>query len=142
MPVAEASLAAGASFIVLPILKGDIVARCVERGVPVFPGALTPTEVAAAWRAGAAMVKVFPAKVFGPSYFGELKGPFADLTLLACGGVSAENLGAYARGGADAFAFGASVFRSDWIAAGEYGRIGQGIRDLVHAYDEAASQQE
>ena len=137
----DLALAAGASFIVLPVLIDEVVSRCVERGVPVFPGALTPTEVAAAWRAGAAMVKVFPAKAFGPTYFGELKGPFADLRLLACGGVSAENLAAYARGGADAFAFGASVFRSDWIAAGEYARIGRGISDLVDAYDDAVGKQ-
>ena len=51
----DLALAAGASFIVLPVLIDEVVSRCVERGVPVFPGALTPTEVAAAWRAGAAL---------------------------------------------------------------------------------------
>ena len=87
------------------------------------------------------MGKVVPANAVGPTYFGEVKGPFGDLRLLACGGVSAENLAACARGGADAFAFGASVFRSDWIAAGEYARIGQGISDLVDAYDDAVGKQ-
>ena len=76
------------------------------------------------------MVKVFPAKFFGPDYFAEIKGPFDGISLLACGGVSAESLGAFARAGADAFAFGASVFRSDLIEAGEYARITDAIRAL------------
>jgi len=88
----DAALGAGASFIVMPTLAADVVAECARRGVPVFPGALTPQEIQTAWRAGAAMVKVFPAKFFGPEYFREVKGPFGDVLLLACGGVSAENL--------------------------------------------------
>ena len=134
----EAALDAGATFAVLPAMVDEVVNVCVERGVAVFPGALTPTEVYAAWRAGAAMVKVFPAQVAGPDYFRELKGPFGELLLLACGGVSAENLGTYARAGADAFAFGGSVFRAEWMASGEYERIADAIRGLVTAYNKVS----
>ena len=134
----EAALDAGATFIVLPTLVEEVVSICVERGVPVFPGALTPTEVYAAWRAGAAMVKVFPAKVFGAEYFKQLKDPLGELSLLACGGVSAETLEAYARAGADAFAFGASVFRADWIASRDYVRLTDAIRQLIAAYNKVS----
>ena len=72
-----AALDAGASFIVMPTLDAAVVERCVAERVPVFPGALTPQEIFTAWKAGATMVKVFPAGVFGPGYLREIKGPFA-----------------------------------------------------------------
>ncbi len=124
---------AGATFIVSPTLVPDVVEACVDAGVPVFPGALTPQEIHDAWRAGASMVKVFPAGFFGPKYFKEIKGPFADIKLLACGGVSVDTLGDYARCGADAFAFGGSVFNLDWIGSGQYDRIEAAVRELVGA---------
>jgi 2-dehydro-3-deoxyphosphogluconate aldolase/(4S)-4-hydroxy-2-oxoglutarate aldolase len=135
----KAALEAGASFVVSPTLVEEVVAECVERGLPVFPGALTPQEVCAAWRAGASMVKVFPASSFGPGYFRELKGPFADISLLACGGVTAQNLGEYARHGADAFAFGAGVFAHSRIQAGNYAQIEREIRALVAALPDTPS---
>jgi 2-dehydro-3-deoxyphosphogluconate aldolase/(4S)-4-hydroxy-2-oxoglutarate aldolase len=124
---------AGATFIVSPTLIPEVVAACVEARLPVFPGALTPQEIHDAWRAGASMVKVFPAGVFGPSYFREIKGPFANIELLACGGVSVATLPEYARCGADAFAFGGSIFNLDWIQAGRFDRIEAAIRELVGA---------
>ncbi len=133
------ALDAGASFIVMPTLVEDVAAECVRRGVPVFPGALTPQEIHAAWRAGAAMVKVFPAKFFGPEYFREVKGPFDDVLLLACGGISAESLPHYAACGADAYAFGGSVFNPSWIQAGEFARVEASARALVDAHASIAS---
>ena len=130
----DAALGAGATFIVMPTLVEEVVAECVGRGVPVFPGALTPQEIHTAWRAGAAMVKVFPAKFFGPEYFREVKGPFDELLLLACGGVSAKNLSDYASCGADAYAFGASVFKLSWIQAGAFTKVEAAVRDPVNAH--------
>lgn len=129
---------AGASFIVMPTLVGDVVAACVEHHVPVFPGALTPQEIHNAWSAGATMVKVFPAKFFGPAYFREIKGPFRDIELLACGGVTTDTVAEFFAAGASAVAFGASVFRDDWLAAGDFPRIGAAIADLVNATRRAA----
>jgi len=134
----NAATDAGATFIVSPTLIEEVVAECVDAGIAVFPGALTPQEIHAAWRAGASMVKVFPAGFFGPRYFKEIKGPFADIELLACGGVSASTLGEYARCGADAFAFGSSVFDLAWIRDGHYDRIESAIRALVDALSPAA----
>jgi 2-dehydro-3-deoxyphosphogluconate aldolase/(4S)-4-hydroxy-2-oxoglutarate aldolase len=79
------------------------------------------------------MVKVFPASAFGPSYFKEIKGPFADIELLACGGVNTDNIAEYFRCGASAVACGGNVFRRDWIAARQYDRIQLEVAALVTA---------
>jgi len=129
----DEALAAGATFVVMPTLVPDVVERCVAEKIPVFPGALTPQEILNAWRAGATMVKVFPAGSFGPGYFKEVKGPFRDIELLACGGVSAENMSSYFGAGASAAAFGGSVFRADWLARRDFRRIGDEVGKLVDA---------
>jgi len=129
----ERALAAGASFIVLPVLVRDVVEECVRLGVPVFPGALTPQEIHDAWRAGATMVKVFPAKFFGPAYFSEIRGPFEEIDLLACGGVSTSNAREYLAAGAAAVAFGGSVFRGDRLATRDFEAIGADVTALVAA---------
>jgi 2-dehydro-3-deoxyphosphogluconate aldolase/(4S)-4-hydroxy-2-oxoglutarate aldolase len=130
----EMALQAGASFIVLPTLVEDVVAGCRQRGIPVFPGAFTPQEIYNAWQAGATMVKVFPAKVLGPTYFQEVHGPFEEIELLACGGVGPDNLASYLASGASAVAFGGSVFRKEWLAAGEFEKIGAAVSALVGAF--------
>jgi 2-dehydro-3-deoxyphosphogluconate aldolase / (4S)-4-hydroxy-2-oxoglutarate aldolase len=130
----KVALEAGASFIVLPTLVEDVVAHCRRRGIPVFPGAFTPQEIYNAWQAGATMVKVFPAKVLGPTYFQEIHGPFEEIELLACGGVSADNLATYLASGAAAVAFGASVFKKEWLAARNFDRIGDAVAALVRAF--------
>jgi 2-dehydro-3-deoxyphosphogluconate aldolase / (4S)-4-hydroxy-2-oxoglutarate aldolase len=130
----DAAVAAGATFVVMPTLVAPVVADCARQGIPTFPGALTPQEIHDAWSAGAAMVKVFPAGFFGPEYFKEIKGPFADIELLACGGVNEANLAAYFANGASAVAFGASIFRKEWLAAGDFASIGAAIRGLLQAY--------
>jgi len=135
----EAALDAGATFIVSPTLVPVVVERCVARGVPVFPGALTPQEIHAAWAAGATMVKVFPAGAFGPAYFREIKGPFADIQLLACGGVTPENVPSYVANGASAVAFGGSIFRREWLAGRQFTRVEEEIRTLVRAWQGACT---
>lgn len=129
----EQALGAGASFVVMPTHVPEVVGRCVGAGIPVFPGALTPQEIHAAWSAGATYVKVFPVGAFGPGYLREIKGPFPRIKLLACGGVNAENIGAYFDAGASAAAFGSSIFRAEWLARGQYGRISEEVERLVSA---------
>ncbi|HBX80007.1 MAG: bifunctional 4-hydroxy-2-oxoglutarate aldolase/2-dehydro-3-deoxy-phosphogluconate aldolase [Actinomycetales bacterium] len=90
---------AGAAFAVTPAL-GPGVHESVELGVPVLAGALTPTEVLAAYQAGASAVKVFPAGLFGPNYFRDLSAPFPDVPLVAVGGVAATQVRAYLDAGA------------------------------------------
>jgi len=86
------ALEAGAKFIVTPAITEEVIEFCYLNSVPVFPGALTPTEIHRAWQLGAAMVKVFPASLFGPGYFREIKAPFDRIELMAVGGVSGENI--------------------------------------------------
>lgn len=129
----KSALDAGATFIVMPTLVEDVLAHCVKHKIPAFPGALTPQEVYNAWKAGATMVKVFPSGFFGPAYFKELKGPFNDIELLACGGVTPQNVKEYFASGASAVAFGASVFKKEALAAGDFASIGKAIRGFVDA---------
>lgn len=128
------ALDAGATFIVLPTLIEDVVGYCRKNKIPVFPGALTPQEIHNAWGAGATMVKVFPAKFFGPSYLKEIKGPFRDIELLACGGITPENIGEFISEGASAVAFGASVFKKEWLKNRNFQPIEKSIASLISAY--------
>lgn len=127
----HAALDAGATFIVLPTLVRDIVEYCKKNKVPVFPGALTPQEIYNAWKAGATMVKVFPAKFFGHPYIKEIKGPFDNIELMACGGVTVDNIKSFFNSGASAVAFGGSVFKKEWLAAHEFSRIEECIKKLI-----------
>lgn len=129
----EAAVEAGATFIVMPTVVPEVIARCREAEIPVFPGALTPQEIHDAWCAGAAMVKVFPAGVFGPEYLREIKGPFSQIKLLACGGVDAGNMASFFSCGASAVAFGSSVFRPEWLANHEFSLIAEALGELLGA---------
>ncbi|MDD4907433.1 MAG: bifunctional 4-hydroxy-2-oxoglutarate aldolase/2-dehydro-3-deoxy-phosphogluconate aldolase [Candidatus Omnitrophica bacterium] len=130
----NSALDAGASFIVMPALIKNVTAYCVKNGIPVFPGALTPQEIYAAWRAGATMVKVFPSNFFGPEYFKEIRGPFNDVELLACGGVTPENMKSYFSNGASAVSFGAGVFKKEWLAKKDFQSIEQAIQKYIREF--------
>ncbi|MFH0791199.1 MAG: bifunctional 4-hydroxy-2-oxoglutarate aldolase/2-dehydro-3-deoxy-phosphogluconate aldolase [Candidatus Omnitrophota bacterium] len=130
----KSALDSGATFIVLPVFVKEVVEYCVKNKVPVFPGAFTPQEIYRAWSIGAAMVKVFPAKFLGPEYFKEIKGPFKDIELLACGGVTPENMAAYFLNGASAVSFGASVFKKEWLIEKDFVSIGKYIKVYLQAF--------
>lgn len=132
----HSALKSGASFIVMPVLIKDIVEYCVKRKIPVFPGAFTPQEIYQAWDVGATMVKVFPARFFGPEYFREIMGPFEKIELLACGGVTPENLKDYFSCGVSAVSFGGSVFRKDWLANKDFKAIARAVKRFMAALDE------
>ena len=126
------ALSAGATFIVLPTLIPDVVEYCAKNSIPVFPGALTPLEIYNAWRSGATMVKVFPATFFGPDYFREIKGPFQDIELLACGGVKSDNISDFFSCGASAVAFGGSIFTREWLQNKDFLNIEYSIKELIN----------
>jgi 2-dehydro-3-deoxyphosphogluconate aldolase / (4S)-4-hydroxy-2-oxoglutarate aldolase len=131
---AEDAVAAGAAFLVSPCLSEEVQEFANASKIPALPGALTPTEIWNAHHAGAAMVKVFPARsAGGPSYFKELRGPFRDIPLLACGGVSASNASEYIQAGADALAFGGSVFTPERLDKGDAASIAADIAALLSA---------
>ncbi len=131
---AEQAVKAGASFIVSPIADEETIIFCVKHGIPIYPGALTPSEVFRAWELGATMVKVFPVKsVGGPDYIKELKGPFNNIKLLACGGVRSDNIREYFKAGAEAVAVGSSIFSKELMDAGKYSEIEKRVKELVAA---------
>lgn len=129
----EQALEAGATFIVTPIVREDVILRCVELGIPVFPGAFTPTEIARAWELGAAAVKVFPAEVLGPAYIRSVKAPLGGVRLMPTGGVDLETLPEYHRAGADAFGVGTPLFRASRIADGDWPWLRQQATAFVDA---------
>ena len=130
MDLLQDALGTGASFIVMPTLELNVMEYCTKHDIAVFPGAFTPQEVLNAWRSGATMVKLFPAKFFGPDYVRELKGPLNDVELLACGGVTPENMGEYFQAGAAAVAIGGSVFGRELLDKKDF----SGIIDRVKKY--------
>jgi 2-dehydro-3-deoxyphosphogluconate aldolase/(4S)-4-hydroxy-2-oxoglutarate aldolase len=128
--ILQEALDAGASFIVMPVLVKDVVSLCVKRKIPVFPGASARGRyMMLAGRSN--YVKVFPAGLLGPKYFRENKGPFRDVELLACGGVTAENMAEYFLAGASAIAFGASVFRKEWLEKSDFKSIEEAIKKFL-----------
>ncbi len=107
---AQACIEAGAQFIVSPALNEETVAFCHKQGVAIFPGALTPTEVVRAWKAGADAVKVFPAgAVGGASYLKALKAPLPQIELIPTGGVSLKTAADFLKAGAMALGVGADL---------------------------------
>jgi 2-dehydro-3-deoxyphosphogluconate aldolase / (4S)-4-hydroxy-2-oxoglutarate aldolase len=109
MARAEAALAAGASFIVTPNIDLDVIRTVRAHGIPVMPGALSPTEIWTAMKAGADFVKVFPASAVGPGYFRELRGPFEKIPFMASGGVNLENAAEFIKFGVDALGLGGAL---------------------------------
>jgi 2-dehydro-3-deoxyphosphogluconate aldolase/(4S)-4-hydroxy-2-oxoglutarate aldolase len=131
----KSALSSGATFIVSPVLVPEVMNDCLKNKIPVFPGALTPQEIYLAYVSGAAMVKVFPAKFFGPEYFREIKGPFDKIELLACGGVTPLNLENYFSSGASAVTFGSSIFRRDWLEQRDFKAIGEAVSNFIGAWE-------
>ena len=127
----DSALDAGATFIVSPVLVPEVAEACVARKIPFFPGALTPQEIYRAWQAGATMVKVFPANQTGPGYFKDIKGPFNDIELLACGGVDKDTVRDFFKNKASAVAFGSSIFRPELLKSQDYKEIEKRIRELI-----------
>ena len=107
---ARACMLAGARFVVSPALDLATIACCRTYAVPVMPGALTPTEIVAAWKAGASMVKVFPCgAVGGATYVKSLKAPLPQIDLVPTGGVTVANVEDYFKAGASAVGAGADL---------------------------------
>ncbi len=107
----DQAVEAGADFVVTPHLSLEVIARCHKYGVPIVPGALTPTEIFTAWASGVECVKIFPAApAGGPSYIKALKGPYHDILLMPTGGIRPNDAKAYIDAGAMAVGMGNSLF--------------------------------
>ncbi|MCV0402426.1 MAG: bifunctional 4-hydroxy-2-oxoglutarate aldolase/2-dehydro-3-deoxy-phosphogluconate aldolase [Chloroflexi bacterium] len=109
----DAALDAGADFGVAPILDAGVLRTAIDAGLPFIPGALTPTEIAGAWSAGATFVKLFPASAVGPSAIRELRGPLPEIELIPTGGIDRSNAASFLDAGAAAVGIGGAITRAD-----------------------------
>src|SRR5204863_1807193 len=129
---ARAALLAGAEFVVAPTLNRDVIRVCRRYDKLVMPGAFTPTEVLAAWEAGADIVKVFPADVLGPGFFRAVRGPLPQVKLMPTGGVDLTTAAAFLRAGACCLGVGGQLVDATAVAAGDFAAI----RELARQYAE------
>lgn len=120
---AAAAIDAGAEFLVTPAVRPEVAAVAERRGIPVFLGAFTPTEVMQAIDLGAAAVKIFPASALGPRYLKDLHGPLPDVRLVPSGGVSSANARAFLDHGAFAVCCGTEVVPPATVEAGSHADI-------------------
>jgi 2-dehydro-3-deoxyphosphogluconate aldolase / (4S)-4-hydroxy-2-oxoglutarate aldolase len=117
---ARLAILAGAQFIVGPVFRPEVIATCHRYDIAAMPGCFTPTEILAAWEAGADVVKVFPATALGPGFFKDVRGPLPQVKLMPTGGVSLDNAGDWIRAGAVAVGVGTALLDAKAIAAGDF----------------------
>jgi len=129
---ADAAVAAGARFLVAPGVDGGVIGWAQERGVPILPGACTPTEIMATRARGIMTVKLFPAEACGGlTYLRAVAAPFPDMQFVPTGGVSAGNLAGYLAEKRVVACGGSWMVRRDLIASGEFGKIEQLAAEAV-----------
>ena len=106
---ADEAIKGGAQFVVAPSLELELIPLCHEANVACFPGAATPTEILAAMRAGADLVKIFPADLAGGPYFiRQMQGPFPEARFMVSGGVSLANIQEYVQVGTTGICLGSA----------------------------------
>jgi 2-dehydro-3-deoxyphosphogluconate aldolase/(4S)-4-hydroxy-2-oxoglutarate aldolase len=138
--VAKACISVGAQFIVSPALNLETIKYCRDQDIPVMPGALTPTEVVAAWNAGADFVKVFPCgAVGGASYIKSLKAPLPQIELVPTGGVNLNTAASFIQAGAAAIGVGADLVNLKAMSAGQPEKITEAARAYIDAVKSARS---
>jgi 2-dehydro-3-deoxyphosphogluconate aldolase/(4S)-4-hydroxy-2-oxoglutarate aldolase len=129
---AEATIEAGAEFVVSPSFHTDVVERTKRLGKLSVPGALTPTEVITAWREGADYVKVFPCSAMGgASYLKALLAPFPFLKLIPTGGVTLQTAESFLRAGARALGVGSDLVNLAAVDAGKPETITETAREYL-----------
>lgn len=135
---ARACIDAGANFVVSPSLNIPTIELCVSRSIPIFPGALTPTEVVTAWQAGADAVKIFPCgAVGGAKYLTSLKAPLPQVKMIPTGGISLTTAASFIEAGAFALGVGADLVDLKAIRSGDGERVTAAARAYLEAVQNA-----
>ncbi len=111
----EMALRYGAQFIVTPVVNPEVIKACLCRNIPIFPGALTPSEIYLAYSLGASIVKIFPASYMGANYLKEIKAPLDKVKLLPTGGISLDNMESFLNIGVYGFGTGSPLFNKALI---------------------------
>ena len=118
--MAERAITCGCSFLFTPHTNSEIIAKGIEHNIPVIAGALTPTEIITAWQAGAAAVKVFPARALGPNFIKDVREPLPFLKLMPTGGIGIDNIAAYLQAGAFGVGVGGNLVDKQMVAARDW----------------------
>lgn len=126
---ARACMLAGAQFFVTPALNHKTIEMARRYSRPIFPGALTPTEILTAWEAGADGVKVFPCNALGGAkYIKAVKAPLPHIDLIPTGGVSLETIGEFLAAGSTAVGVGSELVDAQSVASGDYAAVTERAR--------------
>ncbi|WP_375385552.1 bifunctional 4-hydroxy-2-oxoglutarate aldolase/2-dehydro-3-deoxy-phosphogluconate aldolase [uncultured Microbacterium sp.] len=133
---ARAAIDAGAGFLVTPTTNVEVISYAVTRGIPIFPGGLTPTELERGWSLGAPAVKLFPASTVGPEYIAHLRGPFPGILVIPSGGIGIEDAAAWLHAGASAVSIGGPLL-GDALSGGDLAALRGRARRLRDVVDEA-----
>ncbi len=134
---AEEAIGTGAQFIVSPSLELNLIPICHEANVPCIPGAATPTEILAAARAKADLVKIFPADTIGgPDFVRQMSGPFPNIRFMVSGGVSLTNIKGYVQAGVTGICLGSAYLTSTLAQKGHAGLVSE-LQQFVSLVDEA-----
>ncbi len=138
---ARIALLAGAQFIVAPNTNVEVIRLCRRYDKLIMPGALTPTEVLAAWEAGADIVKIFPCDMLGPGHLRALRGPYPQVRMMPTGGVTLETVGAFLEAGAFALGVGTKLVEPRAIRDRDLAHIEHSARQYIAAIGAARAKQ-
>jgi 2-dehydro-3-deoxyphosphogluconate aldolase/(4S)-4-hydroxy-2-oxoglutarate aldolase len=120
---AEAAVAAGAEYVITPVLKPEVIAFCNRAGKPIFSGSYTPTEAQTAHELGADFIKIFPADTLGPKYIQAIRGPLPHLKIVPTGGVDLNTVGDFIRAGCVAVAAGSCLVSKDILKNKDWAKL-------------------
>lgn len=126
----ELTKAAGGKFIISPDTYVEVIKKTRELDLVSMPGALTPSEIQMAHRAGADFVKLFPVTNLGTDYVKAVSAPLSHIKFLAVGGVNEKNMGDYLKAGVSGFGIGSNIIDKKKLAEGDY----EGITNLAKKY--------
>lgn len=124
---------AGGRYLVTPSTQPEIIKAGKALGLGLYPGAMTPTEILAAYNAGADAVKVFPASTLGAGYIKAVKAPLSHVPLMAVGGVNEKNAAEFMKAGCVGLGVGGNLVNKEWIENGEWGKITELAKEFMKA---------
>jgi len=131
--MAKEAYAAGAQFLVTPNTDLDVIEYALYKGIGIFPGAFTPTEIVDAWKAGATAVKLFPMSALGISYFKEIRAPLDQIRIVPTGGIHLGNIAEFIQAGAYGLGMGNVLVNKDFITSGRYDKLSEAATALTEA---------
>ncbi|MGE4277247.1 MAG: bifunctional 4-hydroxy-2-oxoglutarate aldolase/2-dehydro-3-deoxy-phosphogluconate aldolase [Lawsonibacter sp.] len=131
--LAELAAKAGANYIISPDTNVDVIRRTRELGLVSMPGALTPSEIMTAHRAGADFVKLFPTANLGADYVKAVRAPVSHVKLLAVGGINEHNIGEFLAAGMVGAGVGGNLANKTWIEHGEFDKITEAAKAILAA---------